>query len=159
MKQYLITEQDRTRIVDIVNRSPLGKTVDISDYKKNRSVAQHRLYWKWNTVIGEELGESKEEVHHRNKEKMLVPIYERDDDEYAATIETVRDVYRQGMEEKAKQLFTSIVKLTSTTKATVDQMAEYLTDIEYHAASLNIRLPRPDDLYNEALGKKVQGGK
>lgn len=127
--------------------------VVIRPYKKDRSVAQNSLLWRWNTIIGSELGESKEEIHERNKERFLVPIYERDDLDYAAMIEAVRSVYRQGLQQDALFLRKRIVALTSTTKATTAQMAEFLTEIERDASRLGIILPRPDDVYLEALGR------
>jgi hypothetical protein len=107
--------------------------------------------WLWNTIIGAELGESKEDVHERNKRRFLVPIYERDDPEYAAMIEAVREVHRHGMKAQAETMAKKITVLTSTTKATVDQLTEFLNEIERDAASLGIMLPRPDDVYREAM--------
>ncbi|MDT8419373.1 MAG: hypothetical protein RQ754_02990 [Desulfuromonadales bacterium] len=155
MKTVLRTEQDRNRLREIVGGLSLDspKEVEIKEHKANRSVSQHRLMWVWNTVLGAELGESKEEIHERNKERFLVPIYERDDPEFAEMIEAVREVYRAGMQEKAQMLFRRIVKLTSTTTANVKQMTEYLDEIEKDAMNLNIYLPHPEDLYREAFGR------
>jgi hypothetical protein len=154
MKTVLRTEQDRNRLREIVEGLTLDppQEVEIREFKANRSVAQHRLLWVWNTVMGAELGESKEEIHERNKERFLVPIYERDDLEFAEMIEAVREVYRAGMKDRAQMLFKRIVKLTSTTTANVKQMTEYLDEIEKDARNLNIQLPHPEDLYREAFG-------
>ena len=125
----------------------------IRPHKKERSVAQNSILWLWNTILGAELGESKEEIHERNKERFLVPIYERDDLDYAAMIEAVRNVYRQGLQQDALFLRKRIVALTSTTKATTAQMAEFLTEIERDAHRLGIILPRPEDLYQISMGR------
>lgn len=125
--------------------------VAIRPYHKDRSTAQNSLYWKWLTVLGSELGESKDALHDRYKERFLVHIYERDDAEYAAMLESVRAIYRNGMKQDAVKLGKQIVRLTSTTTATVPQMTEYLTEIDSHAASLGIVLPRHDDDYREAF--------
>ena len=125
--------------------------VIIRPYKKDRSVAQNSLLWKWTTVIAEEMGETKEDVHERNKERFLVPIYERDDADYAAMIEAVRSVHRQGMKADAEAMRKQIVKLTSTTTASVKQFTEFLTEIERDAMKYAIRLPHPDDIYELAM--------
>lgn len=125
----------------------------IRPHKKDRSVAQNSIYWKWLTIIAAELGESKDALHELYKERFLVPIFERDDQEYAAMIESVRTIYRQGMRQDALKLRGHIIRLTSTTKTNVGQMTEYLNEIELAAGALGIRLPHPDDLYGEAMGR------
>jgi hypothetical protein len=142
------------RAAEIIKSLPLDDLheVCIRPHKKDRSAAQNSLLWSWLTIIGAELGESKDAMHERYKEKFLVPIYERDNPDYAETIEAVRNVYRLGAKQEAMKLRTRIILLTSTTTATVAQMTEYLTEIDRHAASLGIRLPRPDDIYDVAMG-------
>jgi len=153
MKIILRTEADRKRSFEVLRNLPLEPVMELRvvAHKKNRSASQHRLMWLWNTIIGAELGESKEEVHERNKRRFLVPIYERDDPDYAGMIEAVREVHRHGMKAQAETMAKQVTVLTSTTKATVDQMTEFLNEIERVAASLGIMLPRPDDVYREAM--------
>lgn len=119
--------------------------VIIRPHKKNRSVDQNALLWSFYTIIGATLGESKDAVHERSKEKFLVPIYTRDEPEYAEMIASVRDVYRAGMKDEATLLFKNIVRMTSTTTASVAQFAEYLQDINSEAHGLGIHLPHPED--------------
>lgn len=159
MKQTLVIRSPEiaNRACEILRRLPSSEhvfEVVIRPHKKDRSVAQNALLWSWNTIIAAELGETKEAVHERNKERFLVPIYERDNLEYAEMIEAVRRVYRSGAKHDALALKSHIVRMTSTTTATVAQFTEFLTEIERDAASLGIVLPRPEDLYYEALGSR-----
>lgn len=157
MKQTLIisSEELRARAITILGALPLTPVHElvIRERQKNRSLDANALYWKWLTVIGNELGESKEEVHERYKDGFLVQIYERDNPEYAEMIQSLRSIWSQGMKTEAVSLRKKIVALTSTTTANVKQMTEYMQSIEHHAASLGIRLPHPEGLWLEAMGK------
>lgn len=119
----------------------------VRPHKKDRSLLQNSLYWMWVTVIGNEIGMTKEEVHEDLKRRMLVPIYERDDLLYCEMIQSLRKLYTQGFKEDAQKLHAHIVRLTSTTNATVKQFAEYLTEIERDMAGKGIYLPHPEDQY------------
>ena len=146
-KIAITSEELRNRVIEIVKALPLDLVheVIIHEHKKDRSKEQNSLYWRWLTVIGNELGESKEDVHERYKGMFLVHIYERDCPDYADMIQSLRTVYKQGMHAEALALKKRIVELTSTSTATVKQMTEYLQSVENHAASLAIRLPQSED--------------
>ena len=122
--------------------------VKVSTKTRSRSVQQNRLMWLWNTQIAEHLGLFKDEVHEMLKRKFAVPIFERDDAEYAEMVETVRQVWRSGMKDEAEGLMDKIARLTSTTDFCVDEMSEYLHNIEIFAAETGARLTFPDDLYS-----------
>lgn len=143
------------RACAIIQGLPMDEVheVVIRPWKQDRSEAQNRLLWVFLTTIGNELGETKDAMHERYKERFLVPIFERDDAEYAAMIEAVRQVHRAGMKAEAKAMKKQIISLTSTTRANVAQMAEYLNDIERDAESMAIRLQHPEDIYHEAMGR------
>lgn len=149
MKTTIILKSEELRrrahaVIDSLTLDELHEVV-VRLHRVDRSVSQNSLYWKWLTVIGAELGESKDELHEKYKEKWLVSIYERDNAEYAEMLQSLRAVYRQGMRVEALALRKRIVALTSTTTATVAQMSEYMQEIANHAASLGIRLPFPED--------------
>ncbi len=133
--------------MEMITNLPLSPVQEVitRDYKKDRSLNQNALYFKWLTIIGADLGESKETLHECYKDKFLVNIYTRDEPEYAEMIESLREVWKQGMKKEAIDLRKRIVALTSTTPATVAQMSEYMQNIDREAASLGIRLPHPDD--------------
>ena len=147
-KIVISTPELKNRAIAIIEALPLEpiSEIVIREYKKDRSYSQNRIYWQWLTVIANELGESKESLHERYKDKYLVNIYERDDQEYAEMIQSLRNIYTQGMKVEAVNLRKKIVALTSTTTATIPQMTEYLDCIDHNAAELGIRLPVPEDL-------------
>jgi hypothetical protein len=128
--------------------------VIVRPYKADRSVSQNSLYWMWVTVVSNEIGLTKEEVHEDLKKRMLVPIYERDEPGYCEMVNSLRKLYTEGFREESKELHKQIVRLTSTTSATVKQFAEYLTEIERDMVGRGIFLPHPEDRYYEAIGTK-----
>lgn len=145
MRVVIRSQADRDRACALIQGWDEGPCVVTIGAKPSRSAQQNALYWQWLTVIANETGESKEEVHERCKGKYLVPIFERDDPEYAEMIKTVRDIYREGKKDRALLLHSHIVELTTTTKAGVAQMTEYLTDIEQGHTRFGISLPHPED--------------
>lgn len=146
-KVTIISEFQRSHAIELIRQIPLDVVHEISiqPHKKDRSASQNALYWQWLTIIGNELGESKEDVHERYKDSFLVHIYERDNPEYAEMVQALRSVWSKGMKQEAIYLRKKIVALTSTTTATVAQMSEYMNSIENHAVTLSIILPRPED--------------
>jgi hypothetical protein len=146
-KIILLSDEHRNLALAIIKalpRVPMCEII-IQEYGKDRSKDQNALYWKWLTIIGNELGETKEDVHERYKDKFLVHIYERDNPEYAEMIQALRSVWQQGMKKEAVGLRKKIVALTSTTTASVKQMVEYMENVERDAAGLAIMLPHPDE--------------
>lgn len=150
MKQKTFVIRDEKVIENLVSflqalpEKPVVEVV-IRDHKKDRTAAQNSLMWLWITVISNEFGLTKEEQHKELKRRLLVPIYERDDQEYAAMINTIRKLYTDGYKEESLLLHDQIVKLTSTTKADVEQFAEYLTEIERDMIGKGIYLPHRED--------------
>jgi hypothetical protein len=110
--------------------------------------------WLWITIIANEQGETKDDVHEYLKKSHLVKIYERDEPDFAAMIQAVRKVYTEGHKVEAKAMEKQIVKMTSTTGATTKQFTEYLKDIEKDMVGKGIILPHPEDRYYSAMGIK-----
>ena len=135
-------------------KEPLIEAI-VREHKKDRSVSQNSLMWLWITVISDELGWTKEEVHEDLKRRLLVPIYERDDTGFAAMIQAVRKVHTEGFKADAKAMSAQIIRMTSTTGATVKQFTEYLKEIERDMMSKGISLPHPSDRYYSAMGIKT----
>ena len=133
-------------VVRFIHELPLDKAWDITiePHKKNRSAAQNSLFWEWMTIIGGERGNLKDEMRDEYVERFLVPIFTRDDPEYADLWETVRDVWRAGQKDEAQLIRRHIVKRTSTTHASVKQMSEMMEDIERDSISKGIYLPAPE---------------
>lgn len=149
MKQkIIILDRERKNLaIRLIESLPFepAHEIDIREFRKNRTNDQNALLWKWYTIIGTELGESKEDIHERYKDVFLVNIYERDNPDYAEMIQSLREVWRAGMKDEAVSLRKRIVALTSTTTATTRQLSEYMDNIERDAATLSIRLPHPED--------------
>lgn len=115
--------------------------VTIEQKKLKRSVGQNSLYWKWATIIGEEVGMTMNEQHEQFKRSFLMPILERDNEDYANMMDTIRTVYKDLSKEKGMQLNKHVMKFTSTTALNTKQFTEYLEEIETHARNMNIQLP------------------
>lgn len=109
------------------------------------SAQQRKLYWKWLTIIGAELGDSKEYYHDYYKKKFLINIYKRDSDSFAEMLEAVNQVHLSGARVNAIILKREIVKMVSITDATVNQMVEFMQSIDMDASGLGIVIPRPDN--------------
>jgi len=128
---------------------PSGSVEVIATTKtRSRSVQQNRLLWLWNTEISKHMGLFKDEVHEMLKRKFAVPIFTRDNPDYAEMVSAVKAIRKQGMTDYAEALAREISRLTSTTDFTVDQMSEYLNDIEHYAAEIGAELTFPEDLYS-----------
>lgn len=101
--------------------------VEIKKHRKDRSQAQSRLMWMWLGIIGNDTGNSPENLHEILKLKFLGT-------------------------EKIKSLGYELEIPKSTTKLTTQEFTDYLDKIEGLALSIDIRLPHPEDLYREAMG-------
>jgi hypothetical protein len=141
MKQKIIVtaDQHKARACMIINSLPLDEPhqVTIAPHKRNRSADQNAYMWLVETIMGAELGLTKEGMHEVHKEQFLVAIFVRDDPEYAAmhcAVEETPEPHRTVLKRE-------VVKLTSTTKANVQQMREFIDSILQQAGELGIRLP------------------
>lgn len=103
--------------------------IEITEDKDSRSVKQNRLYWEWVSVIGNELGYTKDETHAILRDKFL------------------------GYTETTTK-FNVIKELRSTTKLKVKEFKDYLEQIDMFISEYGIILPRPEDLYYESMGIK-----
>lgn len=121
--------------------------VRLSNPKQTRSMRQHRLYFLWVTEIANHLGLLKDDVHELCKRRYAVPIFTRDDPDYAEMVAAVKQIRKNGDDKTAEMLAKEISKLTSTTDFTVEQSSEYLKDIEHYAAEIGAPLTFPQDLY------------
>jgi hypothetical protein len=122
MTQRIIIREERQRLhaIDRIAALNIETVWDISikPYKKNRSLEQNALMWKWNTIIGDHLGYTKDEMHEEFMRKFLPPVM----------IDTM----------------SGPVEVYSTKQLKVKEMAEYLNHIERFAAEYAIVLPLPD---------------
>lgn len=150
MKKTIIIKgpQQKALVATILGNlpeKPLHEVV-IREHKKNRSLNQNSLMWKWLTIISAELGMTKEALHLEYKYRFLAPIFIRDDEQYAAMATAVKAVRAKGLDSEALVLRDQIINLTSTTQCNTAQMSEYMTDIERAATDLGVGLPHPEDI-------------
>jgi len=149
-KIIIRSDQLKNRAIEVIKNLPINPIheIVIKPFKEIRSLAQNALYWKWLTLIGLELGMTKDELHFEYKERFLLPILIANPEDYpqfSGIMDSINAVRDAGLDDKADELYKLVIRLTSTTIAKTKHMTEYLNDIESHATSLGIYLPRPED--------------
>ena len=87
----------------------------IKPFKKNRSVAQNSLYWKWMMICADELGYTKDGMHQTFMRELLAPII----------IDTP----------------SGDVMEYSTRKLNVKEMAAYMEQVSFTAGEYGVKLP------------------
>jgi hypothetical protein len=125
-------------IVSHFNQFPKSDkaVIEIKEDKDSRSVKQNRLYWMWLKVIEDETGQPK--VDFLEGGKWSKGLHTRFKCDYLD-----KEFYADGS-----------MKIPSTKKLKVKDFAAYLERIDMEIAQLGIMLPRPDDLYWDAMGVK-----
>ena len=94
-----------------------------------RTNQQNKLYWKWMTILGEEIGYTKEEMHFIFKKQFLA--------DKMSTLQ--KDEFMEYLQGLSKDLAT-------TKKLSIGGMVEYMNKVFDQARELGYRLPLPDDL-------------
>jgi hypothetical protein len=92
--------------------------VEIRPFVSKRSVLQNRLMWAYYEQIGKSIGCTKNQMHLYYRANFLGP----------KLVEVMGKVFNE---------------LPSTTELTTKEMAEYITNIEIHAAENGIQLLAP----------------
>lgn len=120
-------------------------TMTIAEHDEDRSLKQNRLSFMWYMIRGGATGHGKE--YERSLCKLLygVPILRRDDADFNSF--WMRMVGTLPYETQLDAM--EYIPVTSLMK--VKQFAEYLTTIDNESAAIGIVLPRPEDLYWDAL--------
>ena len=129
---------------------------DVTD--EQRTVAQNRLYRAWlsdmsRTNVNEYAGHDEKWWDRAMKKRLLVAIYERDSQDYAELVQSVRAVRDAGLKAEAERIFNHVVSETSTTRASVAQFREYLDKIERQCHALGISLRTDAGLYALAMNQ------
>lgn len=149
-KTVIVSEQHRARVISIIKSLPLDVVheVIIDEYKRDISAEQRGLYFTWVGIIANALGESKEAIHKRYKDRFLTLVFEKNPkrhESYCASVQACRELWRKGMKDDATFFKKQIDSFITIRDANVKEMSEYMQDIENEAASLAIRLPHPDE--------------
>lgn len=112
--------------------------VTVEDYKKNRSLAQNALMWKWLTLLS----------NHLRTETGLNTSPEDLKDHFQRLIlgfreyQTPTGTYPPGR-----------TRTIGTSEINTAQFTSFLNEIEVYAANVGLTLPHPEDLYYEAMQK------
>ena len=139
MKQsYLIkTANDLADLNNVIIGLDITKPqlVTIEEVKSTRSLAINRLYWMFLAEIRDHIQETigqiydTDAIHEQMKQMFLLPI-----------------VY---------EFKNTIIKKYSSKKLSNKEFCKYLEKIDFYSADrLNLSLRHPQDLYNEAMGRK-----
>lgn len=124
MREFFILadENRRESVLNFLRIISLKKpvSVEIKEYKKNRSNAQNRTYWMWLKVLSVHTGYDDDELHETLKIRLL------------------------GTDSKMI-LGENMTLPKSTTKLNMKEFADYLGKIEMMAETLCVKLPHPDD--------------
>jgi len=104
--------------------------VEIKEDKLTRSDAQNKLLWVWNTIIADEVGELKDDMHFKLVSKIL-------------GVKTVKGFDGQNMDRPVE-----------TKKLKVAEMKDYLEKLDMFIAGWGIVLPHPE-YYWLAMGVKA----
>lgn len=145
-KTYAITnELARKAAINSITELDLSQphSVKIEPARRNRTAAQHGLYFHWVGCVANSVGDDKDAMHGQLKAMFLLPIFCRDDEDFAALYATVIDAVRRDAP-NADGAIRSLRRETSITKASKDQMREYLDEIKRMCAAQNIHLTVPD---------------
>jgi len=115
-----------------------------------RSSRQLRFYWMLltdiqNTTINEQAGTTKDEWDLHFKRTFLIPIFERDDEEWLATMEALRDLWKANGRNECELIFKTILSKTHFRDAKVKQGSEYLTSIIRWCYDRGITHRHPED--------------
>ena len=118
-KIFIREERHRTHALETIKALNIDTVyeVTIKPYKRNRSLEQNSLMWKWYSIIANDLGYITEEIHEEFMRKLLTP-----------TIVNTPS---------------GMVEVYSTKKLKVKEMTAYLEGIERTATEMGIALPRP----------------
>lgn len=120
-------------------------TIGIDD-DKARSLAQNRLYWAWLRELEAQTGQDSDDLHLHFKRLFLARIYAQDDGEFADMAESIAKCKGVLDDWQYENLAMNVIKQISTTKASVQQMSEYLNKIEIWAFGQGLTLTIPQEL-------------
>lgn len=129
------------RIKELVCDGKLKLTISNAG---DRSVRQNALLWLWHTFVANSgMGsyDTKLAVHLAAKKRWAIPIFRRDDENFAGLYSIWKQLY--GSDIERMDWFADIQ--VSTTAFTTHQMAEYLTDYQRFYLEHGVMLPDPED--------------
>lgn len=152
MRFNISNNQNRATAINHISDCDIdaGLIFTLEKDKLTRSSRQLRFYWMLltdiqNTVVNEYSGTSKEEWDLYFKRTFLIPIFERDNEDWLATMEALRNLWKANGRDECELIFKTILSKTHFRDADVKQGGEYLTSIIRWCASRGITHRHPDD--------------
>ena len=124
---------------------PDGKIKVVFSDAGTKSAKQRGLQWDWYTDKaksgrGGRLGDTKENCHLEAKYRFAVPIFLRDDSNFAA----LYLVYCNKYEGDQEMMLYFVDQHVSTEKFSVSQTSEFLTDFKHDCERKGIELRQPE---------------
>jgi len=137
-RTIISNQQDLTNFIEVLQKAEIKKPVlvETSEYKQTRSSAINKLLWLWNGRIKRHVQETQGQIYsvediHSYFVGFLLP--------------------KKVIEINGKE---RIVR-EETRSFNNKEMCRYLELLDmYCAEHLNLILPHPEDIYNEAIGRK-----
>ncbi len=128
----LLDEERRNNAIESIKRMNINGrklSVEIKEYRKNRTNSQNRLYWSWINLFSQHTGYSSDEMH----------------EQFAVQFLGIEDRIVKG--EKLRMA-------KSTARLKVEEFSQYMLKIELVAEEMGLSLPRPDDYRYALTGKE-----
>ena len=135
VKALFMAQQSSEEVLEVI----------VQPESRKRSLAQNRLYHMWVSYFSQQTGASIDEVYTDFKRRFLLRIYYTADSQFAEMCDSIKQIKDMDLAQY-DSISKQVINLTSTTKASVEQMTEYLKQIERFAYTQNVMLPIPDDL-------------
>ena len=142
----IANESGKARAIAIIKNLKLEKAQEFSlkTYRKNRSTEQHKTYWWWLKIFSDGTGDDPNSLHQRLKLEFLIPILERENEDYQIKMNAVNRHREKGQTKEAEFWENNIQQNASTRTLNTKQFAEYMEQVEAFAAQFGIALPEPD---------------
>lgn len=135
VKALFVAQQNSNEVLEVT----------IQPEQRKRSLSQNRLYHLWVAHFSEHTGMSIDATYFEFKRRFLLRIYYTADSQFAEMCDSIKQLEQLDLA-KYQSISKQVIAMTSTTKASTEQMTEYLNQINRFAYSQNIMLPIPDDL-------------
>jgi len=134
VKALFLAHKDAQGVLEVI----------VQPAKNKRSLSQNRLYWTWVTEWSDHHGWEEDYTHHFFKYKFLVMIFYLADAQYAQMCDSVK-VIKSIDKGHYDKIAAHVIRQTSTTDASTEQMTKYLNMIKRYCYAQDVLLTVPDE--------------